>query len=108
MPDMQYDTDGLRTGAQGSRRSAEGADATASTLRGGTIAAGAFGDVGNAAAIAGQSDLTAQERARGAAAAAEHRDDQGGRADSAAGQGDGLTSDSTAVANSAPRGAPRQ
>jgi hypothetical protein len=104
MPDMQYESDGLRTGARGSRRSADGAEATASTLRGGTITATAFGNVDNAGAIAGQADLTAQERAAGATAAAEHRDDQGRRADSAAGQGDGLTSDSTALANSAPKG----
>jgi hypothetical protein len=104
MPDMQYDTDGLRTGASGSRRTADGAEATASTLRGATISASAFGDVGNAGAIAGQTDQTGQERANGAATAAEHRADQARRADSAAGQGDGLTSESTAVANSAPGG----
>jgi hypothetical protein len=104
MADMQYDTDGLRTGARIDRESADGAAATASRLRGGTIAGSAFGDVGNASAFASQAGRTAQERADGATAAAEHRDDQGRRADSAAGQGDGLTADSTTIANAAPKG----
>ena len=107
MPDMEYDTDGLRVGARGSRHSADGAEATAARLRGGAISAAAFGNVGNAGAIAGSAETTKQERAVGAVRAAEHRDGQGERADSAAGQGDGLTADSTAIANSAPRTTPR-
>jgi hypothetical protein len=100
MPDMEYDAGTLREGARGDRASADGARATESTLRAGSIAASAFGDVGNAAAFAGQATLTQRERADGAAKAAEHRDDQGVRADSAARQGDGLTGESTAVAQS--------
>jgi hypothetical protein len=103
MPDMEYDSGGLSEGARLDRRSAEGADATEATLRRGSITASAFGNVGNAATIAGQVGDTQRARADGARGAAEHRNDQGDRADSAAGQGDGLTASSTAVANSAPR-----
>jgi len=103
MADMQYDSGGLRDGARGDRTSADGARATEAALSRGSITASAFGNVGNAAAIAGQTGQTQRERARGAQQAAEHRDDQAVRADSAAGQGDGLTAGSTAIANSAPR-----
>jgi hypothetical protein len=102
MPDMEYDSGGLGEGARMDRRSAEGADSTEATLRGGSITASAFGDVGNAATIAGQVGSTQRARADGARAAVEHRNGQGDRADSAAGQGDGLTAGSTARALSAP------
>lgn len=107
MPDIEYNSDGLRVGARGSRQSADGAEATAARLRGGVVSAGAFGNVGNAGAIAGQTETTKQERVAGAVRAGEHRDGQGERADSAAGQGDDLTAGSTAIANSAPRTSPR-
>ena len=102
MPDMQYNSDGLYDGARGDRRSAEGAQATESTLRSGSITAAAFGNVGNAAAFAGQTSTVQRARADDAGRAVEHRNDQGRRADSAGGQGDDLTAESTAKAKSAP------
>lgn len=102
MSDMSYDTDGLREGARGDRRSADGAQRTESTLRSGSITAAAFGNVGNAAAFAGQTSNVQRTRADDARRAVEHREDQGRRAGSAATQGDGLVTETTSVAQSAP------
>jgi hypothetical protein len=102
MPDMEYRTGTLREGGRTDRESAAGARDTEQALRAGSISASAFGDVGNAAAFAGQAVVTQKAQADGAAAAAGHRDDQGARSDATASQGDGLTAGSTAIARSAP------
>jgi hypothetical protein len=102
MSDMQYETGQLRGGGRVDRESAESARTTEQALRSASISASAFGDVGNAARIAGQAVITQEAQAGGAAAAAAHRDDQGGRSDSAASQGDSLAGDTTAIARSAP------
>jgi crotonobetainyl-CoA:carnitine CoA-transferase CaiB-like acyl-CoA transferase len=98
MSDMQYETGQLRGGGRVDRESAQSARTTEQALRSASISA--FGDVGNAARIAGQAVITQEAQAGGAAAA--HRDDQGGRSDSAASQGDSLAGDTTAIARSAP------
>jgi hypothetical protein len=102
MSDMQYETGQLRDGGRVDRESAESARTTEAALRSASISASAFGDVGNAARIAGQAVVTQGAQADGAGAAAAHREDQGGRSDSAATQGDGLTAGSTAIARSVP------
>lgn len=100
--DMQYETTQLRDGGCVDRESADAARSTEQALRSASVSASAFGDVGNAARIAGQAVVTQDAQARGADGAAAHRDDQGARSDSAAAQGDGLTADTTAIARSAP------
>lgn len=97
---MQYETTQLRDGGRVDRESADASRTTEQALRSASISASAFGNVGNAAKIAGQAVVTQEAQAGGAAAAAAHRDDQGGRSDSAAAQGDGLTAGSTAIARS--------
>lgn len=99
-PHMEYETTLLRDGAGVDRDSADRASAAEAALRAGRVTASAFGDVGNAAVFAAQAVVTQQSQADGAAAAAAHREDQGVRADSAAAQGDGLTTATTAISAS--------
>lgn len=97
-PHLAYEPGTLREGAARDREAADAAAAAATALRGGSVAASAFGDVGNAAVVAAQAVLTRDRQADGAAAEEAHRTDHGARADSAAAQGDALTRRSTAIA----------
>jgi hypothetical protein len=99
---MEYDTGLLREGGRLDRESAEAARSTERTLRSISISASAFGDFAAAARFAGHAALIQGALVGGAAGAAAHRDDQGARADSAAAQGDDLTSGTTAIARSEP------
>ena len=102
--DLGYDSDGLRQGGREARAAGELAAGAAGILRGATCPSAALGVVAGAEALA-----AALARARDAHVALAERVHAGhvdldARAGTAAGDGDGLTASSAAVAHT---GAPR-
>jgi hypothetical protein len=102
--DLGYDSDGLRRGGREALGAGEVASGAAGTLRGATCPASALGVVAGAEALAAALARTRDAHVALAEAVHAGHVDLDGRADRAAGDGDGLTASSAAVART---GAPR-
>lgn len=97
MPEMQYNSDELRTGAQHADSAAEAAQEAAATLKGGT-GASPFGDVNGAADLHGAVGVAQQHHAVNADTAGKNMSTAAVRASGTADLGDDNTAETTRLA----------
>jgi hypothetical protein len=98
---LAYDTAGLRAGAGGLQQTAADADQAGSALGAAPLEPIMFGRTPGAAVFAAAVQAARAAQARGFRHESERATGLSGRADTAAGLGDGLTAESGAVARSA-------
>lgn len=98
MPDMQYNTGDLRTGAKHADAAAESADEAAGNLRGGQAGASPFGAVNGADALHGAVGTAQQHHAVNAQTASENMSTAAVRASGTAALGDDNTDETTRLA----------
>lgn len=99
MTRINYNTDTLRVGARTDRAGSDAADGAARTLGGASIGASIFGEVAGGGGFAGALGSAQTEHVRSAKAAASSMDNQAGKVDSTAGQGDTMTVETARVAD---------
>lgn len=99
MPDMGYDSAGLRTGATGHGESARAADAAARALSTIQVVAAAFGTVPAVPGFCGGVENARWTQGRGAGAEAAERSGLAERVRRAAALGAGLTTSTTTIAS---------
>jgi hypothetical protein len=97
MPDMQYNTDDLRTGGKHAASAADSADRAASTLKDGT-GGSPFGNVSGADALHGAVGHAQQRHAINAQTTAENMNTAAARATGTAALGDDNTDETTRLA----------
>jgi hypothetical protein len=103
MPDMEYNTDDLRTGAKHADASAESADQAAATLKGSGGGGSPFGDVAGAGELHGAVGSAQQHHALGADTASKNMSTAATRASGTAALGDDNTDETTRLAPRAER-----
>jgi len=103
MPDMQYNTGQLRTGAKHADAAAESADEAAATLKGSGGGGSPFGDVSGAAELHGAVGTARQHHAIAADTAGKNMSTAAVRASGAANLGDDNTDETTRLAPRAER-----
>lgn len=101
MPDMRYDSEGLRAGARRHRDSSEEADQAGAALRGAPVAASPFGRVSAAESLSAALSGAQQRQASGTDQAAAGRDTMGQQSDTAGDLGDQNTAETTTAADAA-------
>ncbi|MDT4914249.1 MAG: hypothetical protein QOC66_3377 [Pseudonocardiales bacterium] len=98
MPDMEYNTGELRTGAKHADAAAESADQAAATLKGSSGSGSPFGDVSGASALHGAVGSAQQHHAVGADTASKNMSTAATRASGTADLGDDNTDETTRLA----------
>jgi hypothetical protein len=98
MPDMQYNTGQLRTGAKHADAAADAADQAAATLKSSGGGGSPFGDVSGAAELHGAVGTAQRHHAVAADTAGKNMGTAAGRASGAADLGDDNTDETTRLA----------
>jgi hypothetical protein len=101
MPDMKYDSEGLRAGARRHRDSGEEADQAGTALRSASVTARPFGRVAAAESLSAALSSAQQRQAAGAEQAAAGRETMGQQSDTAGDLGDQNTAATTTAADAA-------
>jgi len=98
MPDMQYNTDDLRTGASRASTASDSASSASSTLQGAQVSSSPFGRVNGAEDFAGAVGVAQQHHAVGTSTASKNMTAASERASGTAGLGDDNESETTRLA----------